>query len=392
MTYFFANQSAESRERYVRYLVEVGGLSRLFSDSEVPYLYYRAHENAFCEAFGAQNLARGDISFDAKKSNIAIGLKTFLYGNGESFQKIAEFNSESKNLREMENVDLARYVADLRNARLIFAKNATGCDEMLYHLAVRGNGKISLAESQMDYINVAKIRIIDDKPNTLIFCDDLNNYSFSKSKSTLLEKFNVRNPVVSFDVNIMSNPFEFLDDKLKQVTGVYKNRSPLFSARASTQIVLPLYSSRTGRVEERSGLNQWNAGGRKRDINEVYIPIPAEIREKVRDFFGESARFDDNKSMKDSEKFEVLLPSGKTLICKIAQQGGKALMSERNADLGKWLLRDVLHLPEGKLVSRELLNLLGIDSVRLTKIDNGKFAMDFAKTDSYNDFLQNNKW
>ena len=383
---FFMNQPSEMREKYTRYLVKIGELSRLFSDSNAPYLYYRVHENAFCEAFNANNLARGDIAFDAKKDNIAIGLKTFLYGNGESFQKIAEFNSESKNIRDLSNIELVRYVANLRNARLSLARNITNCNQMIYHMAIRKNNKISLVESQMDWIDIAKIRIIKDKPNTIIFRDDLNHYSFSKSKSTLLEKFDVRKSITSFEVKILENPFnefDMIQDRLQS------NDEP--SVGNVEQIVLPLYSSKTGQVEEKSGLNQWNASGRKRNANEIYIPIPSEIREKSRKFFGDSAKFDNNKSMRNSKKFEVLLPNGRNLICKIAQQGGKALMSEHNADLGKWLLREVLCLPEGKLVSRELLDLLGIDSVKLTKISEGKFTMDFAKTNSYDTFLRNLK-
>lgn len=385
MTSFFVNQPVELREKYTHYLVEVGQLSRLFSDNEAPYIYYRAHENAFCEAFGAQNLARGDISFDAKKGKVAVGLKTFV---NTSPQKIAEFNSESKNFRELKNLELAKYVSTLRNKRLDFARNLTDCDEMLYHIAFRENQRISLIEAPMDYVNVEKIRIVEDRDTTLRFSDGLNDYTFSKSKSTLLEKFDTREKIASFDVRILDDPFGFLDDKLFYKTAVREKTAIPTFAKPTEQIILPLYSSRTGEVEQKSGLNQWNAGGRKRDANEVYIPIPAEIREKVRKFFGESAKFDDDKSMRDSPKFEILLPNGHNLVSKIAQQGGKALMSEHNADLGKWLLRDVLHLSKGELVSRELLDSLGIDSVKLTKMGEGKFAMDFAKSGSYSEFVR----
>ena len=40
-------------------------------------------------------------------------------------------------------------------------------------------------------------------------------------------------------------------------------------------IILPLYSVRDNNVPTKSGLNQWNAAGRKRHPNEVYIPIPS---------------------------------------------------------------------------------------------------------------------
>jgi hypothetical protein len=39
------------------------------------------------------------------------------------------------------------------------------------------------------------------------------------------------------------------------------------------------------KVFERSGLNQWNARGRKRNESEVYIPIPKLIHDKFPNFF-----------------------------------------------------------------------------------------------------------
>lgn len=64
-----------------------GSLSNLFTNSENPYLYYRAMENIFCKAFKANNLSRSDISVDAGKNGMGIGLKTFLQENRKSFQK-----------------------------------------------------------------------------------------------------------------------------------------------------------------------------------------------------------------------------------------------------------------------------------------------------------------
>lgn len=93
--YFWSQQSKEERSRYIELLKIIGSLSHLFSDSPNPYLYYRAHENLFCEVFKAKNLSRGDISFDAVKGRFGIDLKTFLQNNGLTFQKVAEFNADS---------------------------------------------------------------------------------------------------------------------------------------------------------------------------------------------------------------------------------------------------------------------------------------------------------
>ena len=63
-------------------------------------------------------------------------------------------------------------------------------------------------------------------------------------------------------------------------------------------------------------------------------------------------------------------------------------MSNPNKELGQWLLRDVLKLQEGELLTIEMLENLGIDSVRIDKIDNENYMINFAKTYSYDEFIE----
>lgn len=57
--------------------------------------------------------------------------------------------------------------------------------------------------------------------------------------------------------------------------------------KGENYVILPLYGIRNNEkyVFERSGLNQWNARGRKRDMGEIYIPIPVELHRKYPNFF-----------------------------------------------------------------------------------------------------------
>ena len=100
---FYDKQPERNREEYKEMLKIVGELSRLFSESECPYLAYRAHENIFCKYLEAENLARSDCSADAKKEVIGIGLKTWMGGND---QKVAEFGKLKKNYAELTGIDL----------------------------------------------------------------------------------------------------------------------------------------------------------------------------------------------------------------------------------------------------------------------------------------------
>ena len=56
--------------QYQAYLKAFCSLSRLFTNTNNPYLEYRAMENIFCKTFNAENLAREDCAFDAKLNNI----------------------------------------------------------------------------------------------------------------------------------------------------------------------------------------------------------------------------------------------------------------------------------------------------------------------------------
>jgi hypothetical protein len=128
-------------------------------------------------------------------------------------------------------------------------------------------------------------------------------------------------------------------------------------------------------VPERSGLNQWNASGRDRHANEVYIPVPREVHRNFPHFFPDR-----------ETPFQLRLPNGKILDVKICQEEGKALMSKSNRELGEWILRDVLKLSEGQLFTDELMDSIGIDSVRIDKINDTLFEMNFSARGSYENF------
>jgi len=177
------------------------------------------------------------------------------------------------------------------------------------------------------------------------------------------------------DVNIISNPYQLLKDLL----GEKKNELVFQPYKKEEEYVfLPLYSMRGGtkHVPVASGLNQWNAHGRARNENELYIPIPSYIHQKYPKFFP-----------KREATFKLKLPNGVVLSAKVCQAGSKALMSNPNSDLGEWLLRHVMQVPEGELLTIETLNRLGLDSVIVYKKDDDDFSIDFAETGSYEQFL-----
>ncbi len=371
---FYPNQSKQQKDKYKEYLQIVGSLSNLFSDSSTPYLYYRIAEKIFCKSFEAKDLSRGDVSFDAQKENLGIGLKTFLRTNNKSIQKIAEFNKNINDYKDLKDIDKIKKIAEFRNARINFTNNTYNIDKSIYHCIVRDKNKFYIYEEINNKIDIDAIKKIKKTNSSIFFDDGISEYSFSLSKSTLMKRFNTDSFIDEFDINIIIDPLEKLNC-------ILDNQNYIVGENIIDTVYLPLYG-RDKKVQERSGLNQWNAKdrsrGKPRNPNEVYIPIPKKFYKYKDDFFP-------NKDI----IFKLNLPNGKIINAKICQDNNKALMSNPNKDLGKWLLRDVFKLQEGELLTNKHLELYGIDSVIIDKISNTEYNINFSKIDSFENFIFN---
>ena len=361
---------------YFSYLKAVCSLSKLYSQSNIPFLYYRLAENIYCKAFEAENLSRSDIAYDAKLGNIGIGIKTFI-DKKNSNEKIAEFNSLSGQLRNLKEKELAIKLAKFRNERIEFANRTYGINKAIYHCIARNNNSLKIFETSYDLIDLNNIKIGKPKEASFSFTDEKNEYSFNYSKSTLYKKFIT--PENAIDISI-----EILDDPLELILQLFKKQitiSDKFVVAEIDFVILPLYSLRESKpnlkvVSSKSGLNQWNAGGRKRDVGEIYIPIPSIIHKKYPQFFPDR-----------NIPFNLHVPTGEILNAKLCQENSKALMTNPNKALSDWLLRKVLKLKEYEILTYEKLKIIGIDSVRITKIDTENYKIDFAGIDNYDNFI-----
>ncbi|SCY25692.1 hypothetical protein SAMN02910292_01224 [Lachnospiraceae bacterium XBB2008] len=422
---FYESQTEEQQNNYKAMLEIIGNLTLLFSDSDCPYLPYRCHENIFCKYFEAVNLGRLDCSADAQKNRIGIGLKTWM---GSDDQKVAEFGKLRPAYEGLEGIELVRKIAEYRNARIRVTKNSHGIDEMIYHIVKRVPGKMKILEHAFDYIDIDNIQIIENKGNSnnTYFTDGRHTYHFSISKNTLYMIFSDLNELDSFDVQIMADPYLYLN-KLREEAQIQvtENIETISSDRTAKvdytfnhtmlsdtyrehrqQICLRLYSvSKDGVkfVGEKSGLNQWNADGRSRDENEIYIPYLTKDRNRDKSFF----------PPRDTP-FDLYLPDGTKLSAKVCQAAyakmpdeeyeklsddekrvedqrrseGKAIMSNPNKELGKWLLRKVFELAPGTVVTYEMLEKFGVDSVIFTKISNSEYSIDFSEIGTYEEFYE----
>lgn len=393
---FYDNQPADERENYKSMLARIGSLSNLFADSEIPMLYYRAHENIFCKYFNADNLSREDCSADAAKGNIGIGLKTWI---GRDDQKVAEFGRLRPEYENLSGIDLVTKIAEYRNERIRVTKNMHGLTEMFYHVVKRIRHGMQIYECAFDCIDIDNIMLEEQRgnANNTYFSDGKHTYHFSMSKNTLFMLFDDMKLMDTFDVEILGDPFE----TLKALDQPLLEQAEETENVAYPRLCLRLYAVKpdgTKYVPDKSGLNQWNAGGRQRNANELYIPYLREDRERDLGFF----------PPRDTS-FTLILPDGTELSAKVCQRAykkiseecydeltdeekaledqksqiGKSIMSNPNKALGKWLLREVFELPERTLVTYDMLRIFGIDSVMFTKIGDKRYQIDFCDLGTY---------
>lgn len=371
----FAELDRKNNGNYLKLLKAVSKLSGLFSESAVPFINYRVAENIFCRSFDAENLSRSDTAFDANYNSIGIGLKTFVCNTNNKIEKIAEFNSLSRTLANYKGKDLAYKLAEYRNERIDLANRLYNIENSLYHIVARKDSELVLFETDYNKIDLNNIHSVKENKSSLQFEDRTNFYNFNYSKSTLFRRFHIPNNAFKLPVEILEDPYtlllELFEDKvLKPATDKL--------IRGVNYVILPLYGYKKKEkfVFEKSGLNQWNAGGRKRDFGEVYIPIPSEIHKQFPNFFPDRDKL-----------FDLKIPTGEIFSAKVCQDNSKALMTNPNKALSDWLLRKVFQVKEGELLTIEKMEALGFDSVIIIKDKDGNYKIDKAKTDSFENFI-----
>lgn len=347
----------------------------MFSESAIPFINYRVAENIFCKSFEADNLSRSDTAFDANYKTTGVGLKTFILPSNRSKEKVAEFNQLSGKLREYKNIELAIKLGEFRNERIDLARRLYDIDKSVYHIVARKENELVLFETDYNKIDLQNVKIEKETNASIVFQDGINQYSYNYSKSTLFRLFEIPVNAFNLPVDIIEDPFslllELFDNKEYKLA---KDRI----IKGVNYVVLPLYGIKKKHkfVFEKSGLNQWNAGGRKRDVNEIYIPIPSIIHQKYPNFFP-----------KRDEKFHLKVPTKEIFNAKVCQDNSKALMTDPNKALSDWLLRKVLRLKDGELATIEKLENLGFDSVIILKDNDKKFKIDIMKSGTYEDFI-----
>jgi len=125
------------------------------------------------------------------------------------------------------------------------------------------------------------------------------------------------------------------------------------------------FLANNGTLPQRSGLNWGQRPEYRREPNQAYIRVPAEIYRE--EFFPPTGN-----------DFTVLTDDGKVLICKRAQENGKAIETpHNNSQIGEYF-RNRLDIASGNSISTEDLIRYGRTNVDFYKIDEETYLMDFS--------------
>lgn len=398
-------------DSYAIAIQKVGALSKLFSDSTTPLIHPRFIERLYVQNTLATDLSRTDISFDAKQDEqFGIGIKTFVANLNakHKLEKVAEFTADANrgDFQNLSTEEFAHLVAARRNLRVSRDAINHNLDTAIsfYHCLVRIPNGCFVVEEPYELINENNLRPVDKFGKTLkswpknslnpTFTDGTSFYSFNTAKSVLMKRFVLQPSDKRFlspfiEVKIDSDPLSsLLELTFKQLSA--PTPKPQMT---HNHIVLPLYATKNSLgkyVQEKSGINQWNAAGRVRVFGEAYIPVPARAKSVRPGFF----------PPRDTP-FKLHLPNGKTIEAKICQDGDKALMANPNKNLIEWLY-EVL---DGSLAEAEKrfyesrpytyqdLELLNKDSVLIRRLSDNQteYAIDLMPLGSYEEFLELNE-
>jgi hypothetical protein len=401
---------------YSNALVAVGGLSRLFSESDIPFFQYRFVENLFIRATQGKNISRQDAVFDAlvgENKGVAVGVKTFTLQKKAtySYEKVQEFTSLAGKgkIGIMNDRDLIHTIAKERNRRILIESATFNIEpfKAIYHCLIRREGEALIHEEPYPTIATdsitpltssgKKLAKFSTRSSNIHFHDGLNFYRYSRSKNVLLKKFDI-----SKGDNWEPVPIKIIDDVFSQLFENVLGASltsdmkitGLFDESVETPgvdyVVLPLYSTRSGtkEVPAKSGLNQWNASGRPRKFGEAYIPVPIDIHKKCKDFFPVEKRF------------KLYLPNTKEPAdASLCQSDNKALMTKPNDELCKWIFKVIdpgfslsmyNKAPSRAPFTYSDLSAAGFDAVRVSKVktpEKSGFEIQFEPIGAYEEFL-----
>lgn len=414
--------NVNQRNEYVAFLQMYGALSGMFNqksnETGRPYLDSKFQETIYARCFNSEDVDIGNTPHDILSifgnDRIGIGIKTWL-SSKKSYQKVMQLKSYKDKidplLKENKKEELAYTLSKIKNDKMRTDYKRLGLSENknIYHYVTRDEGKMLIQETSYPLIEENKVRPVELTDKSFKFTDGVKDYKYTFGDSQIWMLFGegVRDTTVidEVSVNILSDPFGFMKNAFE-----FKEQNDFIIPQKDDSVYLPLYSYRDKIVPERSGLNAWNGKSKNKGSNmprpegEAYIPIPKIFWKKNPHWFGKDINMLDyndfkRRTGKSSIEINLHMPDGSILPALIAQENFKALQTNPQSKLGKWIL-NVLGIkkpickdpskPSKNIVTMDLFYKKGFDSVKLWREDPNKLRdiwIDFAPLGSFEKYI-----
>lgn len=407
------------RNNYESYLKMYGTLSAMFnqksSETGAPYLDSKFQETVYARCFSSENVDIGNTPHDIRSTfgnrKVGIGLKTWL-NSKSSYQKVMQIKANRDDIEAIQDQpkELAIKLSQIKNYRMITDYKRLGLERNgnIYHYVTRDAGKMTLFETSYPLIDIKSLKPNELTSKSFKFSDKSKRYKYTFADSQIWMSFDPSDPYTyeldSFNVDIKSDPFSFLKTAFNSSTQLNK------SVEKKDYLYLPLYSYRLKEVPKKSGLNAWNGlpkskgSSTLRPEGEAYIPIPKSLWVKKPHWVDpevDMSKYKLYQKQTGNSSYEINLhmPDGKVFPALFGQSDFKALETNPQSILGKWILnvlgidhpqRYIYDKPSNNTVTMELLQELGFDSVKLWHEDKGnnrEVWIDFASYGSFERFM-----
>ncbi len=384
--------SDEQRETYIEFIQMYGALSKMFNQKSsitgAPYLDSKFQETIYARAFDSADVDIGNTPHDIMSifgnQRIGIGVKTWL-NSSVSYQKVMQlkrYKSEIDSLNKPgKEEELANKISEIKNSKMQLDYDRLGLDENknIYHYITRDKGKVVFQETIYPKIDISNLNKFSLSKSSFVFSDGIKQYKYTFGDSQIWMQFGNKKDqtlLKEVEINMLDDPFEFLKVAFQNKGMLLKDQAGVLTIKKTVQtqtddVYLPLYSYRSDKVEEKSGLNAFNGAPKNKKNNsprpeaEVYIPVPKEFHKKYPHWF--SNEIDTRYYNKKAIPFTLHLPDGTSYPARLTQEGFKSFETNPQSALGKWLLYKIL-----KLKPWQKVTIIKITSERIERKPNQK--------------------
>lgn len=191
------------------------------------------------------------------------------------------------------------------------------------------------------------------------------NHSNVEEVFNITDVISCTDPSIEQHINFFTVRMQRRNQTLQGVTQEGAQETESINLQNLKYVDLPLLLKNDTAIHEKAGLNWGQRDGR--EPNQAYIPVSTKIHQADPGFFPPL-----------EQEFTMLTDDGQQLICVMAQANRKAIhIHENNSIMGRYF-RGRIGVALGARVDAQDVVNYGRTSVRVYKIDDETYFMDFS--------------